>query len=257
MLPLIAVIENSEAMRAMFALIAQGEGWTISGYNYAEMNLATVQQLKPDLIILDLIDQRIGEGWELLQLLKMEESTAAIPIIISTTMSVLPLEIQGYLASRDINVIAKPFAVADFIAIVRQELNGQSALLLSTTKRLPILLVEDNAELSDGFIEVLQLEGYLVAAVPNGQLALDAVRQGRYSLIFLDMNMPVMTGQEFIAAYALEPEPHMPVIIFSAQADFIGGKFPPFVIGRLPKPFGFNELFTFVSQYAVPILNPE
>jgi CheY-like chemotaxis protein len=169
-LPLIAVIDNSEAMRVMFALIAQDEGWTISGHSYAEVSLATIQELKPDLIIVDLIEQRIGEGWEFLQLLKMEESTAAIPIVISTTMSVLPLEIQGYLASQDINVIAKPFAVADFIAVVRQALNGKSALLLSTTKRLPILLVEDNAELSDGFITVLQLEGYLVAAVANGQL---------------------------------------------------------------------------------------
>jgi CheY-like chemotaxis protein len=252
MSPLIAVIDNNEAIRAMVAFTARPEGWTVSGHSYAEVSLSTIQRLKPDLIIVDFIEQRIGEGWELLQLLKMEASTATIPIIISTTMSVLPSEIQGYLAARDIRVVWKPFAVAHFIAIVRQALNEQSTLL-SPTKRLPILLVEDNAALSDGFIMVLQLEGYLVTAVPNGQLALDAVRQGQYSLIFLDMNMPVMTGQEFIAAYALEPEPHMPVIIFSAQSDFIMENLPPFVIGRLPKPYGFDELLTFVSQYAVPV----
>jgi CheY-like chemotaxis protein len=253
MSPLIVVVDNSQAIRSVLALIAQSEGWTVSGYSYAEVNLAAIQQLKPVLIILDFVRHRIDEGWELLQRLKMEESTAAVPIVISTTMLVMPPEIQGYLASHDISVVKKPFAVADFVAIVRQALYGNSALLLSMTKRLPILLVEDNIELSSSFITILQLEGYLATTVPNGQLALDAVRQGQYSLIFLDMNMPVMTGQEFIAAYALEPEPHTPIIIFSAQADFIVGDFPPFVIGRLAKPFGFNELITFVSQYAIPI----
>ncbi len=252
MSPLIAVIDNSEAIRGMFALIARHEGWTISGYSYAEVSLATLQQLKPDLIIVDFVEHRIGEGWELLQLLKMEESTAAIPIVISTTMPIMPPEIQGYLAARDISVVMKPFPVANFIAIVKQVLNEQSALLLSETRRLPILLAEDNDELSSTFITILQLEGYLATAVPNGQLALDAVRQGRYSLIFLDMNMPVMTGQEFIAAYALEPGPHVPVIIFSAQADFILDTFPAFVIGRLQKPFSFTELLAIVSQYAMP-----
>jgi CheY-like chemotaxis protein len=247
---LIAVIDNSQTVRSMFALIAQTEGWTVVGYNYAEVNLAAIQQLKPDLIILDFVRHRIDEGWELLQRLKIEESTAAIPIVICTTMLVMPAEIQGYLGSHDITMVKKPFVVADFIAIVRQVLYGNSVLLLSMTKRLPVLLVEDNLELSSSFITILQLEGYLATTVPNGQLALHAVRQGHYSLIFLDMNMPVMTGQEFIAAYALEPEPHTPIVIFSAQADLIVSDFPPFVIGRLPKPFGFNELITFVSQYA-------
>jgi CheY-like chemotaxis protein len=98
----------------------------------------------------------------------------------------------------------------------------------------------------------MEMEGYLVAAVPNGQLALDAVKQGRYSMIFLDLNMPVMTGQEFVAAYAQQPGPHIPIVIFSAQADFIGDNLPPFVVGRLEKPYSFNDLIKLVSQFALP-----
>jgi CheY-like chemotaxis protein len=253
MSPLIAVIDNSEAIRTMLALIARFEGWTISGHSYGEVSLAIIQQLKPDLIIVDFVEQRIGEGWELLQLLKMEISTAAIPIIVSTTMPMLPPDMQAYLAARGICVVRKPFDVEDFISIVRQVLKGESALLLSRTKRLPILLAEDNEELSSTFVAILQLEGYLANAVPNGQLALDAVRQGRYSLIFMDINMPVMTGLEFIAAYDRQPGPHIPVVIFSAQADLIADSLPHFVVGRLAKPFAFTELLAFVSQYAMPV----
>jgi CheY-like chemotaxis protein len=253
MSPLIAVIDNSEAIRTMLALIARFEGWTIAGYSYREVSLTTIQELKPDLIILDFIDHRIGEGWKLLQLLKMEQSTAVIPVIISTTMPLLPAEMQAYLASRDISVVMKPFDVEDFISIAKQVMAGESALLLSKNRRLPILLAEDNADLSGTFVAILELEGYLVTAVPNGQLALDAVRQGRYSMIFLDLNMPVMTGLEFMTAYAAQPGPHIPVIIFSAQADFFPGSLPPFVIGHLAKPFAFTDLITIVSEYAMPV----
>ncbi|MEO8610124.1 MAG: response regulator [Chloroflexota bacterium] len=256
MSPLIVVVDNSQAIRTMLALIAQSEGWTVSGHNYAEINFAVIQQLKPDLIILDFVEQQIGEGWELLQLLKMEESTAVIPIIISTTMPVLPLEMQGYLTSRDIQVIAKPFAVETFITLTRQALDRDSALPLSQIKCLPILLAEDNTELSSDFMMILQLEGYLATSVPNGQLALDAVRQGQYSVVFLDIQMPVMTGLEFIAAYTLEPGPHTPIVIFSGETNLRMETFPAFVMGRLAKPFEIDELLGFVSRYAVPVLNP-
>jgi CheY-like chemotaxis protein len=72
-------------------------------------------------------------------------------------------------------------------------------------------------------------------------------------LIFLDINMPVMTGLEFMSAYALQPGPHIPVVIFSAHFDFFPGSLPPFVIGHLAKPYGFNELIALVSEYAMPV----
>lgn len=252
MTSLIAVVDNNEAVRAMVAFIVQGEDWKVFGYSYETVRLSTIQQLRPDLIILDFIEHRLGEGWEFLQLLKMEESTAAIPIIISTTMEVLPPEVRAYLASRNISVVVKPFDNQDFISIARQVIAGQNAFLLSPTRRLPILLVDDNADLSSGFMEILHLEGYLATTVSNGQLALDALNDRRYCLIFLDMNMPVMTGPEFIAAYARQPGPHIPVIVFSSELDIDMALQPFFVIGRLAKPFNVRELLRFVSQYALP-----
>ncbi len=251
MSPLIVVIDDDEAVRAMFVLLAQHEDWTVFDYSYAEFDLVTIQKLNPDLIVLDFIKEQIGEGWKFLQLLKMEESTAAIPIVISTPILVLPAEIKGYLASRDIQVISRPFDLEEFIPIIRQIIMRQSLLFLPMTKKLPILLVEDNVDLSSIFMEILEMEGYLATTVPNGQLALDAVRQGRYSLIFLDMDMPVMTGSEFVAVYVREPEPHTPIIVFTAH-DVDLYEFPSFVIGQMPKAFTISELLVFVSKFALP-----
>jgi CheY-like chemotaxis protein len=98
----------------------------------------------------------------------------------------------------------------------------------------------------------MEMEGFMVTAVPNGQLALDSLLSGRYSMIFLDLNMPVMTGLEFMTAYASQPGPHIPVVIFSAQHNFYPGSLPPFVIGSLAKPFSFSELMALVNEYALP-----
>lgn len=254
MRPVIVVVDNAEDIRAMFTALAQYEDWILYTYTYAEISLARIQQLNPDLLVLDLVYHRLPEGWDLLQLLKMEESTAAIPLIISTTLMTLPLEIHGYLASRDIIVISKPFGIEEFMMIARPVLMLQSDLLDVMIRKKPILLVEDNAAISSDFLFMLQMEGYLATTVPNGQLALDAVQSGRYSLIFTDIQMPLMNGLEFIAAYALIPGSHTPVVIFSAETDLDLVNMPAFVIGRLPKPFVLEELLLFARQYAQPVV---
>jgi DNA-binding response OmpR family regulator len=250
MSPLIVVIDHDEAMQSVFASHSKDEGWTVSGYRYGEVHHSTIQEVMPDLIVLDFVQDHIGDGWTFLQLLRMEASTASIPVIISSAVHALPSEIAGYLASRNIRTISRMMDVERFILTVRQTLMG--LVPLSSKERLPILLVEDNAEISSNFMLVLQMEGYPATTVPNGQLALDAVNQGRYSLIFLDIQMPVMTGHEFMAAYALQPGTHIPVIIFSAETSLRLENFPSFVIGRLMKPFAVPELLALLTQFVQP-----
>jgi CheY-like chemotaxis protein len=87
----------------------------------------------------------------------------------------------------------------------------------------------------------------------NGLLALNAVAQARYALILLDISMPVMNGLEFIRAYAQQPGPHSPIIIFSAKADIMTERLPEFVMDVLPKPFELSQLIQLVNKYAQPV----
>src|SRR5688572_9926884 len=117
MSPLVAVIDSDKAVQDLFAPLANDENWVVSGYSYAEATLATIRQLKPELFVLDFAENGMDEAWNFLQLLNMEESTASVPIIITATRSLILLEIESYLASRKINVLAKPFDVEDFSSI--------------------------------------------------------------------------------------------------------------------------------------------
>jgi|JI6StandDraft_1071083.scaffolds.fasta_scaffold88586_1 two-component system response regulator len=76
-----------------------------------------------------------------------------------------------------------------------------------------ILIVEDDAALSDAFTIVLTKEGYDVTAVYNGKEALEKVASMQPSLILLDLLMPVMGGKEFLEKY--QNEHNIPVIVLS------------------------------------------
>ena len=58
----------------------------------------------------------------------------------------------------------------------------------------PILIVEDNEDLSVLFKLVLELAGYQVATVDNGYDALEYVENYRPQLILMDIMMPEISG---------------------------------------------------------------
>lgn len=82
-----------------------------------------------------------------------------------------------------------------------------------TKQAKQILIVEDDAALSDAFTIVLTKEGYDVTAVYNGKEALEKVASMQPSLILLDLLMPVMGGKEFLEKY--QNEYNIPVIVLS------------------------------------------
>ena len=251
----IVVIDNDAGIREFLAFSLQDEGYQVSTYDYAAINLAALEQLMPDLIILDFNVRDGGIGWELLQLLKMDDATADIAIVITTTLVNISAELRDYLFTRFIRVVEKPFDLDIFLPLVKKtlQLAGQAGTLFSSDRPLPILVVEDGKNLREALTTVLRLEGYSVVTADNGLLALDAVSRADHCLILLDIAMPVMDGFEFLRAYERQLRPHTPVVILSGHIDLAKGGLPPFVIDILPKPFEVGHLLALVKKYALPV----
>jgi two-component system chemotaxis response regulator CheY len=83
-----------------------------------------------------------------------------------------------------------------------------------------ILVVDDSSMIRALFRQMLSgLKDYRVREARNGQEALDAIRgEGEPDLIFLDVNMPVMDGLEFLATSAgAGLVERVPVVIVSTE----------------------------------------
>jgi CheY-like chemotaxis protein len=113
-----------------------------------------------------------------------------------------------------------------------------------------VLIVDDDFALRDALCAALEGEGFSVAAVSNGEEALEYLRNGaRPCLVLLDLMMPIMNGWEFRAEQRQDPElADIPVIVLSAFAR--SGDEELRGIGQfLRKPFQLSDLLAAVRAY--------
>ena len=118
----IMVINNSDDILAMFKKILERDDHEVFLQMFLNSDLREVRRIKPDLIILDYYVGREGIGWEFLQLLKMEDSTANLPVLLCTTDIKLAHEIGGYLESKKVSLLRKPFESRELLSAVQASL---------------------------------------------------------------------------------------------------------------------------------------
>ena len=79
-----------------------------------------------------------------------------------------------------------------------------------------ILVVDDEPTQRAILAEVLRDEGYQVVTAPDGETALQRVRDGGVDLILTDVRMPGISGEELLAKVR-EERPHLPVLLITAH----------------------------------------
>jgi CheY-like chemotaxis protein len=84
-----------------------------------------------------------------------------------------------------------------------------------------VLVVEDEADLRAALVELLSIWGYRVSTACDGREALERLRAGRGPvLMLLDLQMPVMDGDELLAEVSAHPpERPLRIIVLSANLD--------------------------------------
>lgn len=85
------------------------------------------------------------------------------------------------------------------------------------TPQYTILIVDDENHLRLSLSMILQKEDYRVDTVANAEDALDRLRSHQYHLMFLDLNLPGMSGIDLLVEVH-KKVPHMPVLILTAHA---------------------------------------
>lgn len=106
-----------------------------------------------------------------------------------------------------------------------------------------ILLVEDEKKIADTIQAGLGEYNYNVVTAYNGLEGKDLYYSGKYDLIILDINLPVMNGYELCKMIRYKDK-QVPIIMLTAM-DFTENKIEGFEAGAddyIAKPFEFREL---------------
>ncbi len=117
--PVALVVDSSLNLLDLFYEILVDEGVEIELSNYTFEGIVMVEKLQPNIIILDF--DREGEviQWQLLQMLKMHEATAHIPIILAAQPLPGFIAQAAHLEARGIHLLYKPFTRDELRATVR------------------------------------------------------------------------------------------------------------------------------------------
>ncbi len=116
-------------------------------------------------------------------------------------------------------------------------------------KKIRLLWVDDEIDLLTAHMHYLREKGYLVDSSTNGTDALEMVAVGQYDLVFLDENMPGLSGLETLGRIK-QSNPDLPIIMVtkSEEEDImdqaIGGKIADYLI----KPVNPNQIVLVIKK---------
>jgi two-component system response regulator MprA len=119
-----------------------------------------------------------------------------------------------------------------------------------------ILVIEDDEVIRENLQEIFEMEGYAVALARHGKEALEilhskaATPEALPFMMLLDLNMPVMSGPEFLKALKNEAAvlTRIPVVVMTAVPD--AGKLDAVAILR--KPLDLDDLLNRIESL-VPV----
>jgi two-component system sensor histidine kinase/response regulator len=204
---------------------------------------AAAGESKPvDLVLADAQMPQM-DGFELAELMRRESSLAAVPIVMLTS------SLRHGEAARSYGLgisayLTKPVSQAELqkaaleamshgpqpsqVGIRREQkpachplFTGFKGVDENASKKLRILLAEDNAVNQALAIRYIRKLGHEPVVVNNGKEALKAVVKGEFDLVLMDIQMPLMDGLEATAAvreWERKHGGHMPVVAITAHA---------------------------------------
>lgn len=113
-----------------------------------------------------------------------------------------------------------------------------------------VLLIEDEPSIAEAIVFVLGREGWSCEIWPEGNGALDRIRQLAPRLVILDLMLPGRSGAELLADLRTDPAlRHQPVLLLSARD---GNVLPKGADRMLAKPFANAELRNLVHDMLLP-----
>lgn len=117
----VLVVNDTEEILDLYRTILEELGHRVTAWSFSPDDLSKVTEIKPDLVILDLLMGPTElQGWALLQKMRMSPPTEDIPVIVCSAATNWVREQEGWLAANAVKVVLKPFKVNDLERAVEE-----------------------------------------------------------------------------------------------------------------------------------------
>lgn len=121
----VVCIEDEPEMIDLVRLILSREGYEVVGAPGGIQGLEAVEELTPDLVLLDLMMPDM-DGWEVYQRMKANPRTEHIPVIVVTARAQSIDKVLGLHIAKVDDYITKPFGPAELLRSIERVLGNHS-----------------------------------------------------------------------------------------------------------------------------------
>jgi DNA-binding response OmpR family regulator len=122
----IVVVNDSPELLELARLLFEEEGYDVKVAQIGTGAFELIRDTRPDLVILDVRLPDIS-GWDILQAMKLEQSTASIPVLICTAAVNELAQLDERLQQVGVDTLVKPFAIDVLLEKVRALIGGSSS----------------------------------------------------------------------------------------------------------------------------------
>ncbi|MBO0796460.1 MAG: response regulator [Ktedonobacteraceae bacterium] len=122
----VLVVNDTQSILELFRLLLEDEGYEVCLSSFPLVKASEVEPFHPDLIVLDLVFGDEKTGWQMLQMLKMQPSTARIPVVVCTAAIDAAREMEGYLVAKNIQIVYKPFDIEELLGALTTALHSRT-----------------------------------------------------------------------------------------------------------------------------------
>jgi signal transduction histidine kinase/DNA-binding response OmpR family regulator len=205
---IVLLIEDDPRSLELLTLYLERDGFEVVACDDGLAGMEAARRLRPAAIVLDIMLPDTS-GWDFLGLVKGDETTARIPVVI---VSMLDERGKG-LALGAADYLVKPVSRDDLLAalhpIVAAEVgDGSCKVLTIDDDPVAIKLIET----------VLGEKGFTVVGALSGGDGVQAARTQQPDVIILDLLMPETDGFEVIERLRAEPSTaEIPIVILTAK----------------------------------------
>lgn len=202
---IVLIVDDDQDGAELIGRIVTREGYRVATAQNGEEGLRLARELRPDLILLDVLMPSV-DGWSVLARLKDDRELETIPVVMISAVNGR----QFAVALGAVDYLVKPVDAKILAQALHKHLGDEQAA--------PLLIIDDDATTRSMLHRALERQGRRVIEAVDGNDGLAQLDKQRPSAILLDLMMPKMDGFAFLHALSERgPESTPPVIVLTAK----------------------------------------